>query len=440
MKQTFLKSLLALCTILNFFNCEKEEAISEQKSIIETVSIHEAQSLFNDSKNSIISKSSKAQYANPNLNYISQEEINNSDKFLTIIPAYTFDNVYSRILLLKIDGSIKSVIISMVQDENSDTNQFTGKLYITDLDGKYINAFRITNGVLVSRFLKPIDPNSKSSKSLVLKGSEDGCWGIACGMEGEEVLIIANKPKSINYLQIEALFDRGGGNYSWDAWPDGGGSSGSTNTNCSNGYIKDSYGNCVPAFSIDLSNTSKIDPIEELKCFDLTKGAKLIIYVQQPEENSSTIYSGQNGPGHAFIGIEQNSIVRQLGFYPESGANSAFVGVGKPYKSELRSNNDYLYHVSISKVISSSQLTSITNYIKKFPEIYDVNNYACTDFAIKIGNLAGMGLPSTTMESWPFKGRSPGQLGQEIRAMDSDGIKTISKTKSISPSKKGDCN
>ena len=51
-----------------------------------------------------------------------------------------------------------------------------------------------------------------------------------------------------------------------------------------------------------------------------------------------------------------------------------------------------------------------------------------------------MGLPSTTMESWPFKGRSPGQLGQEIRAMNSDGIKTISKTKSNSPSKKGDCN
>ncbi len=44
-------------------------------------------------------------------------------------------------------------------------------------------------------------------------------------------------------------------------------------------------------------------------------------------------------------------MLRQLGFYPESEANSALVAVGVNYKSELRENNDYLYHVSISQNI-----------------------------------------------------------------------------------------
>lgn len=192
-------------------------------------------------------------------------------------------------------------------------------------------------------------------------------------------------------------------------------------------------------FAPNILDSEKIDPTEELKCFDLTKSAKLTVYVQQPLENSNIIV-GPNQVGHAFIGIEQGGIKRQLGFYPEEGANRARVAVGKIYDSELRSNNNYLYHVSISQDILASQLKTITNYIKKFPKKYDVNHYACTDFAIKIGNLGGMNLPSTTMKNFTFEGRSPGQLGQEIRAMNSNNIKTIQKIKANSPNKEGECN
>lgn len=192
-------------------------------------------------------------------------------------------------------------------------------------------------------------------------------------------------------------------------------------------------------FNLNSIGTNKINPNEELKCFDLTKEAKLTVYVQQPTENTNEIVSRENGPGHAFIGLEQNGIIRQIGFYPESSANEIFVGVGIDHDSELRDNN-YLYHVSISKNISSTQLTSISDYIKNFPKIYNVNNYACTDFAIKIGNIGGMKLPSTSVSSLTFEGRSPGKLGQEIRFMNSDSTKTINKNKSNSPNKEGTCN
>ncbi|WP_298346634.1 hypothetical protein [uncultured Algibacter sp.] len=193
-------------------------------------------------------------------------------------------------------------------------------------------------------------------------------------------------------------------------------------------------------FAPNTDDTEKIDPNEELKCFDLTKRAKLTVYVQQPEENTAEIYTLQNGPGHAFIGIEQGNIRRQLGFYPESSSNEAFVGIGIDHDSELRNNYNYLYHISISKNITSSQLTKITEYIKKFPNTYNVNKYACADFAIEIGNLGDMNLSSTTVSKLTYKGRSPGKLGQEIRAMNSDANKTISKIKSNSPNKQGDCN
>ena len=144
------------------------------------------------------------------------------------------------------------------------------------------------------------------------------------------------------------------------------------------------------------------------------------------------------------VGIEQNGIVRQIGFYPESGANSVMVGVGKDYDSELRDNYDYLYHVSISKDITANELTSIINYIENYPETYNVNDYACTDFAIEVGNLGGMELPSTTVNKVIFSGRSPGKLGQEIRAMQNNpntpSDVTITTTNTNSPAKQGTCN
>ncbi|CAM3141221.1 hypothetical protein [Flavobacterium frigoris] len=190
-------------------------------------------------------------------------------------------------------------------------------------------------------------------------------------------------------------------------------------------------------FVLDLL-TKKVDPKEELKCFDKTSGAILTIYVQQPNENTEDII-GANSVEHAFIGIEQNGIVRKLGFYPIQSSNSALVAVGKAYNSEIRGNNNYLYHVSISKKINSNELNSIINYIENYPKTYNVNSYACADFAINVGNIGGMSLKSTTVSSFTYSGRSPGKLGQEIRSMNSTSILTINKSSNKSPQSKGDC-
>jgi hypothetical protein len=218
------------------------------------------------------------------------------------------------------------------------------------------------------------------------------------------------------------VINNGPGGYYYGGSPTGGNGSGTSSQN----------------FTIDLL-TKKVDPKEELKCFKTSEGAKLKIYVQQPNENTSDVI-GANSVGHAFVGIEQNGIVRQLGFYPTGSSNSALVAVGSSYPSEIRDNNNYLYHVSISNNISPAQLNAIINYIGNYPSTYNVNSYACTDFAIKVGNLGGIPLNSTTVSQLLFSGRSPGQLGQEIRGMSQVNGMQISTTKAMSPQSKGTCN
>ncbi len=158
----------------------------------------------------------------------------------------------------------------------------------------------------------------------------------------------------------------------------------------------------------------KIDPKKENKCFDVSQTAELTIYIQQGKEGTRELV-GPNEVGHVFIGLNQNGIERYYGFYPETGANTALVAVGKDYSSELKDNSKELYPVSITKTVSAKQLNSIINYANNPPATYNVNSYACTDFGIAIGKLGGINLPSTKSSSFTFNGTSPGNLGENVR-------------------------
>jgi hypothetical protein len=150
-----------------------------------------------------------------------------------------------------------------------------------------------------------------------------------------------------------------------------------------------------------LASGSKIDPKKENKCFDVSKSAELTIFIQQGREGTRDLV-GPNEVGHVFIGIKQDGIERYYGFYPETGANSAMVAIGKDYNSELRDNSKEMYHVSITKSVTGDQLNSIINYANNAPATYNVNSYACTDFGIAVGKLGGINLPVTKSSSFTF--------------------------------------
>lgn len=79
-------------------------------------------------------------------------------------------------------------------------------------------------------------------------------------------------------------------------------------------------------------------------------------------------------------------------------------------------------------------------YSNNAPNTYDLNTYNCTDFAIAIGNLAGLNL-SDSYGSWPGGGGSnPGQLGQNIRTMSLPTNARRQTTGANSASNTGTCN
>jgi len=160
------------------------------------------------------------------------------------------------------------------------------------------------------------------------------------------------------------------------------------------------------------------DPIEDiddyLECFNTDIGAKLTVYVLQPVPNSNATHSGTS-VGHAFISIQQGNHITVIGFYPVSD----WITPLTPFGTGIYGNDSKAYYnVSITKNINSGQLQNILNYIyNNQGATYNLNTYNCTDFAIDIGNLAGLNLPDSVGE-WPGgEGSNPGVLGQHIRNM-----------------------
>lgn len=182
----------------------------------------------------------------------------------------------------------------------------------------------------------------------------------------------------------------------------------------------------------------KVNPKTETKYFSISNSANLTIYIQQPTENTRKKI-GDNSVGHAFIGLEQRTLKRYLGFYLES-PNASLIS---NQTSEIHDNSNEMYHVSISISINISpdKMSSVIIYINNYNEKYDLNNFNCIDFVIGVAEKAGLNLPKTTGEHseliFKSKGRNPGDLGQDVRTMNLPNGVTRTTTKSTSGSKQG---
>ena len=186
---------------------------------------------------------------------------------------------------------------------------------------------------------------------------------------------------------------------------------------------------------IDIESTPKIDDVKkELECFDKSNSAKLTIYVEQAVEKSREVNARL---GHTFIGLEQNGIIRSLGFYPDKG------GAANLYSnqdSEIHDNSGSLYHVSITVDISASQLSNIITYTENYPEKYDLNNYNCSDFGIGVAASGGLSLPSTVgTYGIFFEGRNPGDLGEDMRELTLPSGATRDLVGGTAPNRSADC-
>ena len=121
-----IKRIVLFTLALVLTNCQHEEnTVQQSKSSIQTVSINEAKSFLAASQNNRSGKSSGNQLDNLDLNKIKQEKLNNTDQLLTVIPVKRTNTVqFDRVLLLKVDNVIKSVVYKMYSDSPQITSPF----------------------------------------------------------------------------------------------------------------------------------------------------------------------------------------------------------------------------------------------------------------------------------------------------------------------------
>ncbi|MFH7013116.1 hypothetical protein ACHRV5_14710 [Flavobacterium sp. FlaQc-52] len=147
--------LLFLSLILTFTNCQTEETTVENGSDIKTVSTDEALEFLKQYPVKTNSQTGKKALLSPDGNHISHEKIINSDQFLTVVPLLLEDpQSNSRLVMLKVNGILKSAVVKMTPDKDIATRFFSGKLFIYKIDGNLITGFKVENGVLVSQYFE----------------------------------------------------------------------------------------------------------------------------------------------------------------------------------------------------------------------------------------------------------------------------------------------
>lgn len=438
-------ALLLLAILLS--NCEQHpnDAIYDEIKVsvqandslsLNTVSQSESLDILDDLDNALSGKAKNPLKLFIKKNSLRYERLSNSDTKVAIIEASTkFKELVSEVSILRVDNTLETTVLHRRKDGYSKDGSYSGMVVCTDFLGTVWYLMEVKEDDIIGEYNLDLyhSEKSKSAKAADI-WMIDPCWGITCGIELDEVVV--SPPKTYNPPAYPGMADP-------------------RPPHQRNYTIKRSYSGYAAGYVyyqqilakkakwekiIITSKGKKINPKDELKCFDGSKGGKLTIYVQQPRENTLELNS-DNGVGHVAIGLEQGGTSRYFGFYPPPSASDIGIGLGKIYDSEIRDNSGDLYHVSISKDITASQMNNIINYAENYPKKYDLNNYACTDFGIKIGNLGGIPLKSTTIELTivpnflKFEGRSPAYLGQEIRAMKETSTLKIKKTKGNIPTK-----
>ena len=432
----FLKLGVLFFGVLLLWNCEKEDTLVQEDSIYKTVSVQESIDFLKRNKSGLYQKRKNQRYAVPFIEKITYEEIIDSDELLAVIPAITvYKKHYSRILLLKINNEIQSVVFSMYSNKKVNTDKFSGEVIITDLNGKFISGYKIYDGVLISEYKKKTRM-SKSSKYLLKSnercpnghGDEDPhCIFNMQELDETDLGTIRRFSINIPYIFLQEEQDHyprygrdSGGNYD-EEWNYGGGGGG----NLGNSDI-----------TVDGPKNPIANMTDYLKCFDLNLGATITIYIDQPVANSDRLVSIGDRSGHTFVSISQNGYTSTFGFYP-NGTASPF----SPTKTSVMGDDSQSpYDVSVSVSVNSDTLKNVVNSSINYNSTYNLNDYNCTDFIIEIGNQCGLNLPDANRNWLIGGGSNPASLGQHIRnnfsPTGSQGVNTAGGT---SPSNVKNC-
>ena len=323
--KNYLKTVILYAGMLFLLcNCENENSNlpETQQGSIETVALNEAIALFNAKTIPDANKAGQEAYATPHLEDISQEEITNTNALLTVIPATTmYGNHYSRILLLKINNEIQSLVFSMYASDGVSQAYFSGEIIITDLDGNFINGYRVANGLITSQ-LKKASTNAKAftaakNNNVVCPDHGECTEGsncVLCLQELEEVVVGAGSGNSggqVQYVDLNDFpgIDEGGADgpdmgLDWDYGPGEGASP--DDNNAEENIVID------PQFSQDYPCQSDIVQQAYGLCSPLTQ---LILDIFEANEGTNLVYKSFSDAQMQSAGSEITAYTNTVYFY-----------------------------------------------------------------------------------------------------------------------------
>ena len=196
--------------------------------------------------------------------------ITNTDEQITILPAVlTNGEAYSRVILLDIDGEIQSVVYSMYSFNDYSTDTFYGEVLITDLEGSFINRFKVENSLLVAQYV----PNTGHSDNTTMRSTDCDCpW--ACDMCLLDEVVINASPVELGNLYTSIVPESYDYTYEITDIPGGGGGgngNGLNDVSCTNGQVLNDYGHCInpeDVCSDGLILDENGDCLEHISCGD----------------------------------------------------------------------------------------------------------------------------------------------------------------------------
>lgn len=460
MKNQF-KTLLLAAVAFAFTNCQHEqepEPLAPQATVTnEPVSLTEAKSLFEATQAKRHKGHATARAVSsmldlqPHWEYFRQTQTPSREAYSKLPITIGSGELDAQMLFINRMGHAEHYLfITEVDSLTSNNRIVSANFYLLDPTGIFISAYRMTDGHIMHQLV----PKERGIYQLVVEEVEHSVFHRKKKKKGSNLFQKVSKGDNEN-SETEGVSsedntprdekntgdfdDEGSGGTGWFIQLEGvevsaqiNHSSDSYRGGTTNIYLPSSYDFYTPEpnhFSnsdvgIALTpNATSFDyispdnPITDSNCFfngiNLTQGAEVTIYVDEPKPNSGKIREGTE-VGHTFVGILQNGKHYIYGFYPDVPGYKTVLG--SSVISILGNDGGHKYSVSIATNVSAEQLEEIVALSKSITERdYNLSKFNCTDFAGEVATIAGISLPNSYAHWVIGKGSNPGRLGKALR-------------------------
>lgn len=362
----------------------------------------------------------------------------------------------------------KAITGNWLTVENKNTNNASGIIHTESLDGalenvvtyidnRVVKLVKTDHGITKTTVIKYPKENQLGGKSAVSSDIGSGIQ-ISEGIHDDDphwlpniIIPMSLNQTTTNFYSLFWSFNQNASYiYSYTTVPPNGGNGGGGGVTAANTFT-------APTF---VSPDHPIPDIRiELKCFTISSTATYTIKVNinQPRPGSRDLVdlSNPHSVGHTYLTLIQNgssgTIIRNVGFYPQ---NFAKPGASQDMSVFGDDSNTPASVVLAITVNSSDFNTVVQNVIRQASKPYNLDTYNCTTSGIDALNSINIHLPATIRNNnfvSPFTGNDPGDLGEDIRALNmptfiqQNGnrqvVRSLSNSNSLMPSPRtGSCN